>query len=686
MVPYGTGWIMGNARPRSECSDADHRGFDARLRLRLFGEPALFRGACAVALGRRSRAILAYLSLEAGRRASRERLCGLLWPDRADAQARASLRQCLAELRGAAREMVGSDREWVWLEPDSHDCDHAALIAALAAGSAPALLDALVAMGAAPLVDGFHLDDVFDDWTRVTRAALDRKLGEATASAVAGAIGDSDWSTALGLADAWLARDPLDERVAALAIRTERLRAAPAAAQRRARALATALARDDLPPPGEAIADALEGPLFEATVISAAASPDHDAGPALPAKPSIAILPLVDLSDEASGQAFAGGLAEEISLALSRFSSLFVVAGRSSLSPQRSAKSVQAIAAQLGVRYLLEGSVRHAGGHVRITIRVIDAPRGQQIWGDGFDGDLSDLLDLQDRVASQVASIIDSTITDAEMQRAARRDGSTPTAYDLNLRANAKLNNYDRESIETALALAEEAAALDPDYAWAAATAGFCHAALFMNQWSVDPSASRAKAESYIERAARLGRDDLMALPVTAGAILNISGSLSEARRLLDRALELNPEKAFTLFWAGWLELLSDRPDLALDRFEKARRLDPRSTYRPFQLTGIGNCLFLMGRFDEAEVVQREIVSLVPDYVPAQFVLAASLARLGWMDEAARILARARRRISRDPIVFPVPRQQARLSEALALLTEADPDDSVVALSIAIGS
>ncbi|UVO51746.1 hypothetical protein M0208_14970 [Sphingomonas sp. SUN019] len=677
---------MGGARPNSVLATAPQRGPAAHIHLRLFGDPALFRDELPVALGRRSRAILAYLALDGGHRATRERLCGLLWPDRADAQARASLRQCLAELRGAANEIVGSDREWIWIEPESHACDHAALATALTAGDARALLDALTAIGPVPLLDGLHIGDVFDDWALMTRAALDRKLGEAATAAVAGAIGDSDWTTALGLADAWLARDPLDERVAALAIRAERLRAAPAAAQRRARALAAALARDGLPPPGEAIADALDGPLFEATVVGAAPLPDPDPRPELPAKPSIAIMPLVDLSDEAAGQSFAGGLAEEISLALSRFSSLFVVAGRSSLTPDNNAKPVQAIAAELGVRYLLEGSVRHAGGHVRITIRVIDAPRGQQIWGDGFDGELSDLLDLQDRVASQVASVIDSTITEAEMQRAASPQGSTATAYDLNLRANAKLNNYDRESMEAALALAEEAATLDPDYAWAAATAGFCHAALFMNQWSDDPAQSRAKAEAYIERAARLGRDDLMALPVTAGAILNISGNLLEARRLLDRALELNPEKAFTLFWAGWLELLSDRPDVALDRFEKARRLDPRSTYRPFQLTGIGNCLFLMDRFAEAEVVQREIVTLVPDYVPAQFVLAASLARLGRIDEAERALARARGRVSRDPIVFPIPRQQARLLDALALLTGDEPDDSSAHLSMAIES
>lgn len=665
---------MGEALPRSEFAIAHPRASPVPLRLRLFDEPALFSSDRPVPVGRRGRAILAYLAVEPDHRARRERLCGLLWPDRGDAQARASLRQCLTELRGVASALIASDREWVWLKAEAYRSDHADLVSALASEKPHDLLDALTAAGALPLLHGLNLGEMFDDWTLVARAALDRRLSDAVAAAVEAASRHRDWPVALGLADAWLARDPLDERVVALAIRADRLREAPAAAQRRARALANALTREGLPPPGQAIAAALDGELADTGTPARA-------DPAAPAKPSLAILPLANLSGTADRD-FADGLAEELSLAFSRFSSLFVVAGRGGT--PAAGTTPQAIAAELGVRYLLEGSVRQSAGRVRVTIKVVDGSSGEQIWGDRFDGDLADLLDLQDRVASQVASVIDSTITDAEMHRAAR-DAVPDSAYDLNLRANAKLNNFDRASIEEALALAERAAALDPDYAWAAATAAFCHAALFLNQWTDDPRQARVSAAAFIDRATRLGRDDLMALPVTAGAILNISGDPAEARRLLERAMELNPAKAFTIFWMGWLELLSDRPDLALKHFEKAHRLDPRSTYRPFQLTGIGNCLFLMERYEEAAAVQREIVSLVPGYIPPPFVLAASLARLGRIDEAAPILARARRRTAPDPVVFRVPAQQARLREALALM-DTGQDAPPARVTMALGS
>ena len=656
---------------------ATHHGEFALRRMQVFGSPALLAQGVPVPLSRRSRAMLTYLELAPNRQARRERLCGLLWPDRAESQARASLRQCLAETRAAAVEGIGADREWIRLEPGSLPSDYDALDAAIGAGDAGRLRDALAALTNEPLVDGLNVGDVFDEWVAAARAATDRRLGEAVATAMTGAIAARDWTGALGLADQWLARDPLDERVAALAIRAERLRAAPAAAQRRARVLAQALAREDLGPPGPAIAAALDGPLDEPPDVprfdSPAVSLARGTGLSLPPKPSIAVLPFLELSGNDACHAFADGMVEELSVALSRFSSLFVIAGQSSLSYRGTGKSPQAIATELGVRYLLEGSVRQAAGRVRIAVKLVDAAQSQQIWADRFDGEQSDVFELQDRVAAAVASLIDSTITDAEMQRAATRQVPAPDAYELNLRANARLNVYTRQSIEEALELAEAAVRLDADYAWAVAIAGFCHAALLMNGWAASPAETRARAEAHIERAIRIGGDDLMALPVTAGAILNMGGDLAQARRLLDRALELNPEKAFTLFWSAWLELLSDEYELALGRFEKALRLNPRSAYRPFQLIGMGSCLFMLGRFEEALMVVRETVNLVPAYAPAHLVLACSLAKLGQLDEAR--LARRRAQAcsgSRETVALGSKSQRKRLHQALALLDTPD--------------
>lgn len=664
---------------------ATHHGDRPIRRIQVFGTPALLAHDVPVPLSRRGRAMLSYLELAPNRRARRERLCDLLWPDRGESQARASLRQCLAETRAAAADIIDADREWIRLEPGTLPSDYAALDAAIGAGDAARLRDVLTALTNEPLVHGLNVSNVFDEWVATARAATERRLGEAVASAMAGAVAARDWAGALGLADAWLARDPLDERVAALAIRAERLRAAPAAAQRRARVLAQALAREDLGAPGPAVVAALDGPLDEPPDLPRFDSPAvalaRGTGLSLPPKPSIAVLPFLELSGDDASQAFADGMVEELSVALSRFSSLFVIAGQSSLSYRGTGKPAQAIATELGVRYLLEGSVRQAGGRVRISVKLVDAAQGQQIWADRFDGEPGDIFALQDRVAGEVASRIDSTITDAEMQRAAARQVPAPDAYELNLRANARLNIYTRQSIEEALALAEAAVQLDPEYAWAVAIAGFCHAALLMNGWAADPVETRAKAEAHVEHAIRIGADDLMALPVTAGAILNMGGDQARARRLLDRALELNPEKAFTLFWSAWLELLSDRCELALGQFEKALRLNPRSAYRPFQLTGMGSCLFALGRFEEAAIVLQEAVNLVPAYAPAHMVLAGALARLGRLDEAR--LARRRAEAcsgSRDMAAFGARSQRRLLHQALALLDTPDEGDAAAGI------
>jgi TolB-like protein/DNA-binding SARP family transcriptional activator len=621
-------------------------------------------------LGRRSRAILCLLMLEEGCRIRRERLCGLLWPDRPDAQARASLRQCLAELRGLARDLLGSDRESIWFEPDACVSDYSRLVAVLACDDARALADELNATGIAPLADGLHIGDMFDEWLFGAKAALDRRIAHAAATMVAKSVKESDWTSALDLADAWLERDPLDEAVAALAIRAERLRGSPSSAQKRVRQLAEALTRAGLPPPGDAIATALaEEPRASAAFADAMSKPAREPGP-FPDKPSVAVLPFAVLTDGASGHSFANVLTEEIGSALSRYTSLFVVSGPRTSSPDAPTRSPRTLGAELGVRYLLEGSVGIAIGRVRITVRVVNAERGDYAWSARYDGDASALFEFGTVVAEQAASAIDSTITEAEMQRAVGLGADIARAYELNLRANARLNAYDHSSIAEALALAEQAVALNPDYAWAVATVGFCHAALLMNGWSSSPSDTKRSAEAAIACAIRIGRDDLMALPVTAGAILNIGGDLAIARRLLERAIELGPDKAFTMFWAGWLELLSDRLDVALERFETARRLDPRSTYRPFQLAGIGNCLFLLGRFEEAVSVQQEVVGLTPAYLPAQFVLAASLARMGRRREGLSVLRHARAGIAGDPPIFRVPTRQAQLRQALELLED----------------
>jgi TolB-like protein/Tfp pilus assembly protein PilF len=392
----------------------------------------------------------------------------------------------------------------------------------------------------------------------------------------------------------------------------------------------------------------------------------------LPAKPSIAVMPFASLSGE-DQDFFADGMVEEISTVLSRFSSLFVIAGQSSLSYRGTTKTAPDIARELGVRYLLEGSVRRAGGKVRISVKLVDALVGELIWADRFDDALEDVFELQDRIANAVVSTIDSTITDAEMRRSVVRPTNSPDAYELSLRANAKLARYDSEAVKEALAFAERAVELDPNYAWAVATAGFCHATLALNLWAEDRMGAVAAGLAHAERAAQIAGDDLMALTVAAGAFATLPADITRASALIERAMKLNPEKAFVLFWGGTIDVEVGNFARALERLEKAARLDPRSIYRPWQLMNIGTCLLGLDRFEEAAVVQEEAMRLLPNYPVPHMVRGTSLALAGRTAEARGALSVLQRMGGVDACrsFFRTPALQAKLNQALELLGEA---------------
>jgi TolB-like protein len=356
----------------------------------------------------------------------------------------------------------------------------------------------------------------------------------------------------------------------------------------------------------------------------------------LPSKPSIAILPFADLG--AAQDHFADGIVEELSTVLSRFSSLFVIAGQSSLSYRGTTKTAQQIARELGVRYLLEGTCRRAGDRVRISVKLVDAPAGEQIWAERFDDRLEDIFELQDRVATAIAGAIDSTMTDAEMRRSVTRPTESLDAYGLTVRANAMLCVYSRESVQEALELAHKAVALDPQFGWAVAIEGFCNGTLAMNRWSDDPAASYQRAMEIAPRAKALAGDDQMALAVTAGLLLMTRPSPRDAVPLMERALALNPEKPFILFWGGVVDWEAGQYERGLERLEKSIRLDPRSAYRPYQLVHMGNLLYVLGRLEEAIVVHHEAGRLLPHFPPPHLLSMVALARVGRVEEARETL------------------------------------------------
>jgi adenylate cyclase len=291
------------------------------------------------------------------------------------------------------------------------------------------------------------------------------------------------------------------------------------------------------------IADLVGG---SGAVPPAAAVSTANAALALPSKPSIAVLPFANLSGDPEQDYFAAGMTEEITNALSGFPSLFVIASSSTLGYRHGARDLKAIAAQLGVRYLLEGSVRQMAGRVRISVKLADPIDGAQIWTRNFDDTPEDVFALQDRVAGGVGGAIDSALASAEIRRAGRQPTADLGAYDLYLRSMELLTHWDRASILKGLEGLERAIGRDPDYAAAHCMAGYGYHQLWISRWADDQDQCRATALRYCRQALRLGGDDPAVLGYCAATIMGVGEDIDEAERLSERALQMSPGSALT--------------------------------------------------------------------------------------------------------------------------------------------
>ena len=361
--------------------------------------------------------------------------------------------------------------------------------------------------------------------------------------------------------------------------------------------------------------------------------------PALPDKPSIAVLPFQNMSGDPAQEYFADGLVEDIITALSRFKSLFVIARNSSFTYKGRVVDIRQVGRELGVRYVLEGSVRKAGSRLRITGQLIDSARGFHLWAEKFDGALEDVFELQDKVASSVAGVIDPMLLDMDIKNASDRPTADLTAYDLFLRALPLIRAWGREPNQQAIALLEQAVERDPRYGLALASLALCHSQNLWSGWCEDPAVERERAVARARRALEVAPDDPSTVTSAAGALLNIEdpGVLKE---LVDGALAINPSHAFGWMWSGWIRTVSGEADLGIEHFEMSLRLDPRTTRRAFHLTGMGICYFFQRRFDKAAAVLETSFRELPTYPITLWFIAACYAQMGRLSEAREFAAR----------------------------------------------
>jgi adenylate cyclase len=369
----------------------------------------------------------------------------------------------------------------------------------------------------------------------------------------------------------------------------------------------------------------------------------------LPDKPSIAVMPFANLSGDPDQEYFADGMVEEIITALSRIRWLFVIARNSSFTYKGRAVDVKQVGRELGVRYVLEGSVRKGGDQVRITVQLIEAETGAHLWADRFDGSLEAVFDLQDQVAISVAGVIEPALGAAEIRRAADQPRNDPTAYELYLRALRATGSWEKKDYLEALDWLSRATKQDDTYGPALALSALYHQALHVSGWTDDHEATRQKAISLARRAVRNAGDDAGTLGRAAWALAYLGEDIDAATALMDRSLHINPSFADGWRWSGWLRLWAGLPDVAIDHFEKSLRLNPRA---PLGATLMANGVahFFARRLEQARTMLLLSLQQHPDWVPTNRFLAACYGHLGQLDEAKIIIKRLR---ALTPVALP---------------------------------
>jgi TolB-like protein len=364
--------------------------------------------------------------------------------------------------------------------------------------------------------------------------------------------------------------------------------------------------------------------------------------PALPDKPSIALLPFQNLSGDPEQDYFADGVVEDIITALSRIRWLFVIARNSSFTYRGRSVDVKQVGRELGVRYVLEGSVRKAGGRVRITGQLVDASTAAHLWAERFEGTLDDIFELQDQIAASVAGAIVPQVELAEIERAKRKPTASLNAYDCYLRGLAHLHRGNREAIEEALPLFHRAIELDPKFASAHGMAAWCYFWRKVNGWMADGAAEAAEGARLARRAVELGRDDAVALTRGGHALAHLAGDLDGGIALLDRAVVLNPNLASAWFLGGFLRTWHGESEGAIKHFEHAMRLSPLDPEMYRMQAGIAMAHLFAGRIDAASSWADKACGNLPSFLMAVSIVAASHALAGRRDEAARAMDRVK--------------------------------------------
>jgi TolB-like protein/Tfp pilus assembly protein PilF len=550
---------------------------------------------------RKALILLAYLAMLEGRPVSREKLAGLLWSDRSDAQARGSLRQALSSLKRLYGDaMILADAGGVAIAQGvAVDATH--LIAVLDGDDLVRQSDAAILYGGPFLAGHDAPDPAAEDWLYAERERVQR-----AGLLLVERLADASFSTpavrpaASQLAQRLLAQDSAAEEAHRALMHLALAEGRTTTALRQYEACCEALHRTLSAKPEARTRELMEQArqASEKSPVAGLASPEPVAAATPRPGPSIVVLPLDNLAG--ADDAFVDGIVEEITGALARMRGFFVIARQSSYAFKGQSVDVREIGTKLGVRYALEGSVRRAGDHVRITTQLVDAETGVQLWAQRFDGQLRDVFEFQDMIAARVAGALHPSLRAAEIARARKNRPDVLEAYDLVMRAYPHLWAHTESDNAQAIALLESALEADPRYGLATALLAWCHAQQAAYLWSKDPAASHETSLRLARRAALVVEDDATAFAAIGAAETMCSGDLDLAGSFVERALAIDPNHAWGWLRSGWIHYYAGRFDEAIEHFERALALSPLDPFVFNIQIGMGVCHAEKGNLDTA--------------------------------------------------------------------------------------
>lgn len=360
----------------------------------------------------------------------------------------------------------------------------------------------------------------------------------------------------------------------------------------------------------------------------------------LPDRPSLAVLPFINIGGDPEQDYFADGIVEEMITALSRMRWLFVIARNSSFTFKGRTVDVKEVGRELGVRYVLQGTVRKAAQRLRITAQLVDAVTGTNLWADRFEGTLDDVFDLQDQVTTSAIAAISPQLERAEIARAKRKPTESLDAYDIYLHGMAAYHQWTRDATDQALRDFYRAIELGPDLAAAYAMAAMAYSRRRGNGWVVDRAGEVAEIRRLARQAVKLGQHDAVALGFSGFTLAHAAGELADGAAFIDRALRLNPNLASALLASGWVKVWLGEPELAIEHLAQAIRLSPLDPFMHMMQIATSHAHFFAGRFAESASWAEKAMREQPEAIPAVRIAAASLALAGRDRDARKAVAR----------------------------------------------